>query len=401
MLSYRALLARPGARAVALSCGLGWLSFSSYGLAIVLAVQTASGSFAVAGAAVGAFSAGSALLAPVRGRFVDRRGPRGVAVFAVPHAAALALLVVACAASLSAALLVACAALTGACVPPLIATSRSLWPAVAGQDLARTGHALNAVLGDLAQVAGPALTGALAALASPLIALGVLVPGAAASAALLALAAPRKPRRRPVDGPAAPRVPGLLRESATLRVLVACELALGVTLGALEVAAPVIAAGAGSAALAALPLALFALGSVALSLWSGTARACGAAGSRYVAGTAVLAAVLPLCAVVPTVAGISVVLLAAGAGFGLLTVALFELLDDVVAAARAVDALTWLTTAQGAGMAAGAAAAGALAGGGATDMLVLAALPAAGAAALACVARPGRAISAAAEQLRL
>jgi MFS family permease len=62
---------------------LGWLSFGGYGLAIVLAVESATGSFVVAGAAVAAFSAGSALLAPVRGRFVDRRGPRALAYLAV------------------------------------------------------------------------------------------------------------------------------------------------------------------------------------------------------------------------------------------------------------------------------------------------------------------------------
>lgn len=384
MSSYLALLARPGARAVALSCALGWLSFSSYGLAIVLAVHSASGSFAVAGAAIGAFSAGAALLAPARGRFVDRRGPRAVAFFALPHATALALLVAGCAASHSAPLLVASAALSGACVPPLIATARSLWPAVAGPSLARTGHAFNAVLGNLAQVAGPALTGALAALASPLVALGVLVPGAAAGALLLARAAPPPLERRSVPPSAKSRLLGLLRDSAGLRVLVACELALGLTLGAVEVAAPVIAARAGSAPLAALPLALFAVGSVALSLWSGSGRARATAGARYLAGIVVLAAVLPVCVVVPTLTGISGVLLVGGAGFGLLTVALFELLDEVVDAARAVEALTWLTTAQGAGMAAGAAAAGVLAEGGATRVLVLAALAAVVAALVAC-----------------
>ena len=65
--TYRALFRRAEARSVALSCGLGWLSFAGYGLAIVLAVEAATGSFAVAGATVAAFSAGSALLAPLRG----------------------------------------------------------------------------------------------------------------------------------------------------------------------------------------------------------------------------------------------------------------------------------------------------------------------------------------------
>jgi hypothetical protein len=38
MSKYVALLARPGARPLGLACGLGWLSFASYGFATVLAV---------------------------------------------------------------------------------------------------------------------------------------------------------------------------------------------------------------------------------------------------------------------------------------------------------------------------------------------------------------------------
>src|SRR5689334_8987970 len=101
MSTYRALLARPGARPLAFACAAGWLSFGSYGPAVVLAVHAASGSFAAAGAAVAAFSAGSGLLAPVRGRFVDARDPRALAWFAPVHATGLALLVAGCAAGWS------------------------------------------------------------------------------------------------------------------------------------------------------------------------------------------------------------------------------------------------------------------------------------------------------------
>ena len=57
-------------------------------------------------------------------------------------------------------------------------------------------------------------------------------------------------------------------------------------------------------------------------------------------------------------------MLVAGACYGVLNVALFELLDDVVAPDRAVEALTWLTSLQGAGAAVGAAVAGGLGTGG-------------------------------------
>src|SRR3954464_341399 len=152
MSTYRALLARPGARALALACGLGWLSFGSYGLAVVLAVHAASGSFAAAGAGVAACSAGSGLLAPVRGRLVDAHGPGALAVFAPVHACGLALLVLGCAAGWGDLALAAGAGGGGAPCPPLIATARSVWPAVAGPELSQAAHAVNAALGDAATV---------------------------------------------------------------------------------------------------------------------------------------------------------------------------------------------------------------------------------------------------------
>jgi MFS family permease len=384
--SYRALFARTGARAVALSCGLGWWSFASYGLAIVLAVEAATGSFPVAGGAVAAFSAGSALLAPLRGRFVDRRGPRALAYFAPLHAAALLLLVVGCASSHSSWVLVGSAGLAGTFTPPLIATARAVWSQVSGPDLARTSHSVNAALGDAAQVIGPAFTGAVAAVASPLVALGLLVPGATAGAVILAVSAP--PRVPATPRPSAHRVWGVLDESVGLRTIVVCELAMGLWVGALEVAAPATAAEHGAAELGAVPLAVFAAASVAVSLWSGTGRLQRTAASRYLAGSIAVAVVLPLCLLVPSLVGITAVVVVAGAGFGLLNVALFELLDDVVPSDRAVEAFTWLTTWQGVGLAAGAAGAGQLSRGGASGTLVLVALPAALAAAVAVANRP-------------
>jgi hypothetical protein len=120
------------------------------------------------------------------------------------------------------------------------------------------------------------------------------------------------------------------------------------------------AARAGAAELAAVPLSASAVGGLAVSLWSGTRRRPRPAAGRYVAGCGIAAAALALTPVVGSLAAIAGLVALAGAGVGLLGVALFELLDRIVPADRAVEAFTWLTTAQAAGTAAGAALAGRL-----------------------------------------
>lgn len=329
LVSYRAVLARPGARRLALACALGWLSFAAYGLA-------------------GA------------------------------HALAMALLVAACLARWPAGALVGAAAVAGACVPPFIATARAVWPSIAGDELTRTGHALNAALGDAGQVAGPALVGGVAALAaSAAAALALLIPGVAVGAALLVSVSGRGAIAGPAPAPArGARRRSLLAGHRGLRAIVAVELLLGVAFGALDVAAPAVADGAGAAALGALPLAAFALGSVLASLWSGAGRTQRPPADRYRAGCVAFAlAVAPVLAL-HGLAAVTLLLIVAGAGYGVLNVAVFELLERVVPPSRAVEAFTWLTTFAGAGMAAGAALAGQLAAH-ALTVLALAAVAAA------------------------
>jgi hypothetical protein len=143
------------------------------------------------------------------------------------------------------------------------------------------------------------------------------------------------------------------------------------------------AADEGATELAAVPLVAFAVGSIAASVWSGRESLRLAATSRYLVGCLVVAAVLLLCLVTTSIGGLAVVLAGAGAGYGVLNVALFELLEEVVASDRAVEAFTWLTTWSGLGLAAGAAGAGQLASNRPQDALLLVALPAVAAAVVA------------------
>ena len=97
---------------------------------------------------------------------------------------------------------------------------------------------------------------------------------------------------------------------------------------------------------------------------------------------ALAAACLPLAAL-GTIWGLAAMLVAAGAAFAAVNVAVYALLDVVAPAGAGAEALTWLTTAGAAGTAAGAVLAGALAGSG--DLEGALALPAVGAALAFCV----------------
>jgi MFS family permease len=365
---YLALLGRRGARALTLACALGWLAYGGLALGIVLLVAERTGSYSAAGTAVAAFALGVGVLAPVRGRLVDARGTAVLVAFGAGHAAGLVALVVAPRGVAT----VAAAGFAGAVAPPLIATARAVWPVVAGPELARAGHALNALLGDLGAVLGPAATAALALWLGPDVALALLAGGPLAGCLIVArLGVPRVAPETTADagrGGALGTSPhavsagvgalGVLRTSAGLRTLLLVEVWLGLAIGALDVAAPALADAEGAKELAAIPLAAFAAGSVISSVWAG--RATSGPEARFVVGCVLLAVALAGCALASSVLALALVLVLAGAAYGVLNVGVFELLDVVVPPQRAIEALTWLTTAGGFGIAVGAAAAGRL-----------------------------------------
>ena len=358
MARYSTLSARPGARLLALAGGVAQLSWGGLDLAIVLAVTAGGRSLAAAGLAVGALSLAAAALAPLRGRLVDRYGSGALLPLALTSSVALLTLAVVSGGSAPTVALMALAGLGGAAAPPVMALARSIWPVVAGPELRRAGHAVNAMLGDLGAALGPALAGVLAALlgAGAALALFAVLPlagclliaaGGLASRRQAACASRRHSGARPPTGPG-------------LRTIALSAAAVAVSLGAIQICAPAIARQGGHVELAALPLAAFATTSFAATLLLGRGRGRPAT-QLFLRGCGYLAGALALCAVATSLLPFTLVLLAAGAGFGTFNLALFELLDDVVPAERGTEALTWITSAEGAGLAAGSALAGVLA----------------------------------------
>jgi predicted MFS family arabinose efflux permease len=142
-------------------------------------------------------------------------------------------------------------------------------------------------------------------------------------------------------------------------VLLAVSIALGASLGLVEVAIPAKATGWGHAALTGALLGCFALGSIAGGLLTGRLAPSAPPLRRYLVAVLAIGVALlpPLAAPGPLVLG--VLLVVAGIGYGPATVALFECLDEGTGVG-ATEALTWVTTAEAVGSAAGAAVSGLL-----------------------------------------
>lgn len=348
--SYAALLRLAPARRLVYALSAACLTFGMVPLAILLTVQRATDSYPNGGFAVAAFGLTAGVSAPFRGRLVDRRGMRAwLPLMAGGYGAALLALDALGLASGPTWALVGLAGLTGICAPPLFASGRSLWPHTVEPALVRRGYALTSLLSDLGQVAGPALAGALFVLtdwaALPVCAAAALL------AAALCVAGPNasSSRARPMP------MPKLLESRALLGLLVVSVM-LGAAVGLVQVAVPTIAGRWGSDWLAGPLLAAFAGGSVVGALWFGSRKWHRSVIDRYLYSVLALGLLLAPVGLASTAGVLATLLFVAGLAFGPATVSVFESLD-LLAPGGGAEALTWVTTAEAAGWAAGGAVA--------------------------------------------
>jgi MFS family permease len=361
--SYLAVLRLPHARPLLLASLVGRLANATGPLSVVLFVQEQTGSLAKAGAASAAIALGSGLLAPVRGRLVDRYGQRRCLLpMALGFAAALAGMVAAAGPGPAAvATTIALAAAAGAVAPPLGASMRALWVSLAGQGpRLQTAYALDAVLDELLFVLGPLLAGGLATLYRP--AAGVLATAGLALVGTLGFVASpvsRAQAGRPaaVGGRAgwagAMAAPGL-------RTLVLSLTGVGAAIGIWEIGLVGAAREAGAPEAASLSLAVWAAASGVGGLWYGARTWRWPAGQRYLA----LLALLVLAAAPMAAAGSPLALGAVVAWVGLVLAPLessaYVLAAELAPVGTLTESGTWLNTAINVTSAAGLAAAGAL-----------------------------------------
>jgi predicted MFS family arabinose efflux permease len=257
---YVALLEPRDLRATIAASVVGRLPIGITGLAILLLVQTATGSFALGGAATASYVIGLAAAAPLIGRLIDRRGPRSpLLVCALLFPAALLSLVAAVQGSGSGWAVLLCAGAAGAAFPPITVCMRTyLRQRLRNDELLAAAYSLESVLIELIFIVGPLLVALFVAYTSA--AAAVLFAAACGVAGTLVfLRAPPLLAWR-VETARARSLLGPLSKTGFVG-LVGVILCYSMAFGLLEVGFAAYAIEAGNAALAGVLLGLMSAGS--------------------------------------------------------------------------------------------------------------------------------------------
>lgn len=345
------LLRLPGLPAQALFGFLAQLTQQVAPVGMVLVVQQATGSLALAGLSAAAFSIGVGLARPVQGRLIDSRGPRGVlAATAVVHVGALLGLVFCAAAGAPGWTLVVLAWTAGAGLPPVSVALRIAWGQLVPADGRTAAYSLVYLVQELAILVGPLVFGVVIALAAASPALGLVA--ALAGLGTLAFSWVLRAEVRPAGQPR-----GRVFEHRGMWILLGVVLLLGGSIGALQVGLPALATEHRSPAATGWLVAALSLGGVAGAASYGLRTWTLAPATRLAGLMVLLGASLAPLALIGSLPVFAAVLFLAGV---VLNPALTtgSLLVDGLAPAAQAEAFGWISTAIGAGAAAGAGVAG-------------------------------------------
>jgi MFS family permease len=356
--SYADVLSPPHTSRALVASVVGRLSLGMTGLALLILVKSASGSYAAAGLVSACYAVSFAAGAPARARSADRRGPsRVLRRCGIAHPLAFGLLVLLAQVDAPTAALSAAALLIGVTVPPLGAVMRALWGQVLQPRQLSSAYSLESVVIEVCFVLGPVLVAVLTVVHP---AAGVLASGLVATAGALALAA--NPRVRAVvphpDRPtdlAGPLV------SPVVRACLLNVLWIGAGFGAIEVGVLAFVEEQGSpGSTAGLVLGVWSLGSMVGGLVYGSLHLRTAASRQL----PVLVAAVGLAAALPVLAP-GVVLLGLLLAISGSTIAPFSacnslILGDAAPPGTVTEAFAWNGSMIFGGAAVGTALAGVL-----------------------------------------
>ena len=347
----------PGARRLFALSILARLPLAMLAIGLLVHVQHLTGSFAAAGVVTGAYGLAVGVGGPRLGQLVDRRGQTSVLLASATVAAVLLVAIALLPAATPLVVLIGLAIGIGLATPPVGACLRAQLPAlISDPGAVRAAYALETSVVELTYIFGPpvalciaAVWGAGAALAFG----GVLLLAATAAFA----AQPASRRWVPAPADRRPRH-GSMRTPA-MQTLVIVLVAVGVLLGADEVAVTAAAKTLDGTTAAAPLLAVWGTGSfiggLLLTRLGGGARSAGGLALLLVALVAGHLALIPAD---HGVLALAVVLLFAGAAIAPTEATIYAMVDRAAPPGSMTEAFAWLATAMEVGAAAGAAGAG-------------------------------------------
>ncbi|MFF8374710.1 MFS transporter [Streptomyces sp. NPDC015661] len=349
---YRTLMCVPGFWRMATIGMTSKLGASMTGLSLLLLVSSSS-SYGTAGLAVSCSTLGQGLTAPLRGRLIDRHPARPVLLscLAAQLAATIAV-ITAVRRGADATLICTLSAAVGASAPPVAVMMRSVWHSVTTRTTLNTAMALDASMMGAALIVGPVLAGWLSLSLSP------ILPFAAITTMTVTTVVLVTGRSSNVHAPPA-RTGHWLGPLASplLRRLLASDALFVTGVTAVDVVLPIYARQEQATELTGLYLGSLAVGSFVGSFALGTTTqrlrrrltlpvllGLFALGCAALAGAARLSpmAVLMVCPVAGLVIGSVFALLRTTGG-------------DLAPAGQVTETMSWLSTLDMAGGAAGAA----------------------------------------------
>jgi MFS family permease len=328
-------------------------------LALLMHLRALSGSFAFAGGVVGTYLVAMACSAPIIGRIVDRRGPRGVlVVLGIAQPILLGVILFADALRLPLAAIAPLVALTGACAPPISTVTRTLWRHRFDDDEdRRTAFAIDTVMIEFNFTVGPALIALILLLATPRAALAVTWIFVSCAVPLFLLSP--APRYFKISRDVERHLLGPLTEPRLL-LIYATTAALTFMFGMIEVGYPGFATGLGQPALGGALIAFCSIGSALGGFAYGGMRFAAPVDRQL--SLFMLAMVLPLAlqAWVTSTWAFAFLAFACGLLIAPSLTALTLLVTRRAPERYATEAFTWLSTCVVIGIGAGMAAAGQL-----------------------------------------
>lgn len=359
--SYRALLRYPGVLRAFTAATIGRLSYATSSLSVLLTVQQATRSYAVAGTALGLYALASFTI-PLKSRWIDRAGQRRVLpVLASVFAAVCVTIAVVATADVSAPLVyLGLSTAIGLAAPPLGPSMRALWAALTPDPAARQrAYSLDAVTEETLYAVGPVLVGVVVAVSSSGTAL--LLTGALNLLGAVGIATSSAANRHSdTDGVrSAKTLLGPFNQRGFL-LLIAAMLGVGLGVGPVEVAVVAIAGRAGQPGVAGYLLAAVSVGSAVGGLTWGRIHHRRQTSAQLGTLVAAMAAGGLVAAFAPSLPLLGVALGLTGLVTAPVFVVAYLAADALVPHSGRTEATTWVNTANNTGIALGAAAAGVL-----------------------------------------